>query len=147
MARGPRRSLSPAHESDRQRCCRSLEEVYAADGSGSRVSHAQERVGHSTALPSARKAGESARAGSISRLCPAGDPKASAEARGFGILTSESVAATLGVVQRGHRAADHRRTRDLVATHQQTRRRAAEDSLSTPIAVTGTAQAHPDSKM
>src|SRR5579863_3782546 len=121
MAGGPRGSLSAAYESDSQRCCGSLEEVYAADGSGSRLPHAQERTGHSTALPSARKTGEGARAGSVSRLCPAGDPQASAEARWFGILTSESAAAALGVVQRGHRAANDRRARDLVATHHQAR--------------------------
>src|SRR5467141_5191197 len=72
-ARSQRGSLSAAYESDSQRCCRSLEEVYAADGSGSRVPYAQERVGHSTALPSAGKAGEGARAGRLSGLCTAGD--------------------------------------------------------------------------
>src|SRR5712691_5834888 len=139
MAGDPRGSLSAAYQPERRLCGGSLEEIYAADGSGSRISHAQERVGHSATVSSARKTGEGARAGSVSRLCLAGDTETSAEASWFGILTSESVAVALGVVQRGHRAAHDRRTRDLVATHQQARRRAAEDFLPTPTAVAGTA--------
>src|SRR5258708_17247281 len=45
MARSARGSLSAAHESGSEWCCRSLEEVHAAYGSGSCLSHAQERVG------------------------------------------------------------------------------------------------------
>src|SRR5215469_740203 len=46
MARSSRGSLSAAHESDRQLSCRSMEEIYAADGGGSGLPYAQERVGH-----------------------------------------------------------------------------------------------------
>src|SRR5206468_10329116 len=45
---------------------RSLEEVYAADGSRSGVSHAEERTGHSPALPSAGTTCQGARAGGVS---------------------------------------------------------------------------------
>src|SRR3974390_1728937 len=117
MAGSQRRSLSVAHESDSRLCRGSMEEIYAADGSGSRVSHAQKRTGHSPALPSAREAGEGARTGGVSRLCPVSDTEASAEARWFGILASESAEAALRVVQRGHCAANDRRAGDLVAPH------------------------------
>src|ERR1700730_18329524 len=41
MAGGKRGSLSATHQSDSRRCCRSLEKVYAADRSVSRVSHTE----------------------------------------------------------------------------------------------------------
>src|SRR6516162_6240508 len=126
---------------------RSLEEIHAANGSGSRLTYAQERVGHPAIIPSAGKTGEGARAGGVSRLCPAGDLEASAETSWFGRLTRESTEAALRVIQRGHRPANDRRPRDLVATHQQARRRAAEYPSSTPTAVAGTAGATSDSKM
>src|SRR5215831_4076734 len=83
----------------------------------------------------------------FSRLCPAGDLEASAETSWFGILTRESTEAALRVIQRGHRPANDRRPRDLVAAHQQARRRAAEYTSSTPSAVAGTAGATSDLKM
>src|SRR5260370_20123226 len=121
MGGSQRGSLSATHESDSRRCCRSLEEVYAADRSGSRVSHTEERTGHSPALPSARTTRQGARAGGVSRLCLAGDTKASAEARWFGILAGQSAEAALRVIQRGHCVARGRRTRNLVAAYHQTR--------------------------
>ena len=63
------------------------------------------------------EAREGARADGVSRLCPAGDLEASAETSWFGILTRESTEAALRVIQRGHRPANDRRPRDLVATH------------------------------
>src|SRR6516225_6657814 len=134
MARGPRGSLSAAHESNRWLCGRSLEEIYAADRSRSRLPHAEKRVGDPAPFPSTRKTNQGARVGGLSQLCPVSDPEASAEASCFGILAGGSAQAALGVVQRGHRAADDRRARNLVATHQQSRGRTAEDSLPTPTA-------------
>src|SRR3974377_545981 len=147
MAPGPGRVCSPAAQPDRRHCRRSLEEIHAANGSGSRLSYAQERVGHPAAVSSARKANQGARAGGFSGLCGLGYLEASAETVWFGILTRESTAAALRVIQRGHRAANDRGTRDLVAAHQQTRRRAAEYPSSTPSAVAGTARANPVPKM
>ena len=121
MAGGKRGSLSATHQSDSRRCCRSLEKVYAADRSVSRVSHTEERTGHSPALPSTRTTRQGARAGGVSRLCPAGDTEASAETRRFRILAGERAEAARRGVQRGHRAAHTRRSRNLVAAHQQTR--------------------------
>src|SRR5262249_29585950 len=43
-----------------------------------------------------------------------------------GQTTRESIEAALRVIQRGHRPDNDRRVRDLVAVHQQARRRAAE---------------------
>jgi hypothetical protein len=45
-----------------------------------RLSHAQERVGHPSAISSGGKAGEGTCAGSVSGLCTAGNTQASAEA-------------------------------------------------------------------
>jgi hypothetical protein len=72
-----------------------LEEVHATDGSGSRISHSEERVSYPAALPSTGKAGEGTCAGGVSRLCAAGDAQASAEAewlRVFAGASTETVA-------------------------------------------------------
>ena len=102
-------------------CCRSLEEVYAADGSGSGLSHAQERVGHPAVVPPTGKASEGTRAGSVSRLCAAGDAQASAEAEWLRVFAGRSAETAGRDPQRRHRIADGRRTRDLVATHHKAR--------------------------
>src|SRR5712692_5087651 len=121
MAGSQRGSLSATYESDSKRCCRSLEEVHAADGSGSRVPHTQERVGHPATVPSTGKAGEGARAGGVSRLCAAGDAEAPAEAEWFSVFAGRSTETAGGDPQCRHRTAHRRRTRDLVATHHQAR--------------------------
>jgi len=90
MAGSARGSLSATHESDSKRCYRSLEEVHAADGSGSGISHPEERAGHPSAVPSTGKAGEGPRAGGLSWLCAAGDAQASAEAEWFRVLADRS---------------------------------------------------------
>src|SRR6516164_9562738 len=90
MAGSARGSLFATHESDSRWCCRSVEEVHAADGSRSRISHAQERVGHPSAVSSAGKAGESTCAGSVSGLCTAGNTQASAEAEWVRVFAGAS---------------------------------------------------------
>src|SRR5713101_7805852 len=119
MAGSARGSLSATHESDSKRCCRSLEEVHATDGSGSGLSHPEERVGHPTAVPSTGKAGKGTCAGSISRLCAAGDAQASAEAEWFRVLDGRSAETAGRDPQCRHRIANGRRARDLVATYHQ----------------------------
>ncbi len=126
--RSARGSLSATHESDSRRCCRSLEEVHAADGSRSRISHAQERVGHPAAVPSAGKASEGACAGGVSWLCAAGDAQAPAEAEWIRVFTGEALKRLAEHSQRGHCAANGGRARDLATTHRQTRRAAAKHS-------------------
>src|ERR1700692_4846942 len=131
MAGSARGSLSATHKSDSKRCCRSLEEVHAADGSGSGISHPEERVGHPTAVPSTGKASEGPRAGSVSRLRSAGDAQASAEAEWFRVLAGRSAETAGRDPHMRHGTANGRRARDLVATHHQARWRAADDSLPT----------------
>jgi hypothetical protein len=94
-----------------------LEAICPADGSGSRISHTQERAGHPTAVPSTGKTGESARPGCLSRLCPASDAEASVEAECLGLFAGRSPQILSGIAQRGYRTADDRRQRDLAAPH------------------------------
>src|ERR1700688_1270785 len=119
MAGSARGSLSATHESDSKWCCRSLEEVHAADGSGSGISPPEERVGHPTTVPSTGKASEGPRAGSVSRLRSVGDAQASAEAEWFKVLAGRSAETAGGDSQCRHRIANSRRARDLAATHHQ----------------------------
>src|SRR6202011_5481459 len=147
MARGPRGSLSAAYESDSQRCCRSMEEIHATDGSRSSVSISQERIEDSTAVPSIGTTGEGARAGGVSRLRSAGDAEAPAEAQCFGVFTGPGAEATLRTVQRRHRATDGRRTRDLVAEDYQAGGRSRRTTPATPRRIAGTFGAHSNPKM
>src|SRR5580692_4457120 len=147
MARSARGSLSAAHESDSAWCCRSLEEVHAADGSGSGLSHAQERASHPSAVPSTGKASKGPRAGSLSWLCAAGNTQAFTQAQWFGVFSGASLEATLRTVQRRHRAADGRRTRDLAAQDYQAGRRSAKATQPTPPGVAGAIRADSDPEM
>src|SRR5712691_2414584 len=113
MAGSQRGSVSATHKSDSGRCCRSLEEVHATDGSGSRISHSEERVSYPAALPSTGKAGEGTCAGGVSRLCAAGDAQASAEAEWLRVFAGASTETAGGDPQCRHRATDGRRARDL----------------------------------
>src|SRR5580700_7101911 len=147
MARSARGSLSAAHESDSRRCCRSLEEVHAADGSGSCLSYTQERAGHPAAISSAGKAGEGTCAGSVSWLCAAGNTQAFTQAQWFGVFTGTSREATLRTVQRRHRATNSRRTRDLAAQDYQAGRRSGKATQPTPTGVAGTIGADSNPEM
>src|SRR5260370_16902981 len=95
MAGSQRGSVSATHKSDRGRCCRSLEEVHATDGSGSCISHSEERVSYPAALPSTGKAGEGTCAGGVSRLCTPGDTQASAEAEGLSVFPTATTKPTV----------------------------------------------------
>src|SRR5258705_7119417 len=128
MARSARGSLSATHESDSRRCCRSLEEVHATDGSRNCLSHPEDRVSHPAAVSSAGKAGEGTCAGSVFGLCTAGNTQASAEAEWVRVFAGRSAKTTGGHSQRGHCTANGGRARDLATTHHQTRRAAAKNS-------------------
>src|SRR3989442_7999235 len=120
MARSARGSLFAPHEPDSGFGCRTVEEIHAADGSGSRVSVAEERTGAPAAVSSTGTAREGARAGGLSRLCAAGDPQASAQAQRFGILTGSSAEAARGELHRPYPGAGHLRPRDTAGAKFET---------------------------
>src|SRR5713101_6278254 len=130
MAPGPRGSLSAAYQSDSRWCCRSMEEIYATDGSRSSVSVSQERIEDSTAVPSIGTTGEGTCTGGVSRLRSAGDTEA-----------------TLRTIQRRHRATDGGRTRDLLAEDYQAGARSRRTTPATPRGIAGTFRANSNPKM
>jgi hypothetical protein len=86
-----------------------LEEVYTADGSASRLPHLNSELAIRPLFHQLEKRVKAhVLVAFLGYACWCPYYKASAEASWFGILTSQSVTAALGVVQRGHRAANNR---------------------------------------